>query len=76
MESTKLVKESISEANIFLMSSLINKNNASPYYSFFSIFPQKDCTYEKVGSASWTHPYCQREVVPGRGDKQGSVHYE
>lgn len=47
MDSTKLVKESASKANIFFMSSIINKNNASPHSSF-STFPQTDSICEKV----------------------------
>lgn len=35
MDRTKLRKESVSEANIFIMSSL-NKNNASPHSSVLS----------------------------------------
>lgn len=47
VDSTKLVKQSASEANIFIMSSLINKKN----FAFFLLyFPPKDSVREKVDS--------------------------
>ena len=73
MDSTKLVKESVSEADIFIMSSL-NKNNASPHSSLLS--HRKSPSVKRLIQLKWIHCYCQKEVVPGRRDKQGSAHYE
>ena len=47
MDSTKVAKESVSEANIFIMSSVINKNSAS--LRSFSTLPENNSICEKAG---------------------------